>query len=669
MSFLNPSILWGLLAVAIPIIIHLLNRRRHRTVKWAAMSFLLKATRESRGKKKLKHLLILSARALAVAAIIFAVAQPLIGGLLGWGGSKLDTVVLVLDRSLSMETETGTEGRSKREQAIQQVMQTLNEMGKPNLILVDSASGKLTEVNPIETLNQLSLTAATDTKSNIPDLLEKASNYIQNNPTGQTELWVASDLQSNDWQPNSSRWDSIRSGLENLPQKPKLRILALTESQQDNVSIKIKTIKRRDNLLILDFEITRTDDSSETLIDVAFNLNGKNTISKEYSVGGQSITLQEEIVLPPNMINGHGYLTLSPDGNNRDNTAFFAYGEATPAHTVIVSEGGESIPYLEKSSALPDFDYQSSELIAPYQLSASILSKCSLVIWKAKLPEPEKSKILNRFIEEGGSAIFFPSEEESDNQFLGIGWGEIQLAPRGQYFIISDWNENDGPQRNYSNGEPIPMESLRTIKRRAIRGEISPLADWDDNSTMIGRVIHGKGTAIFLGTLPELRWSDLEIGTISVPVIQNLLNLGNKKFGSAFFSETGRHTPLADQESEMIVVTDNSKVNAAFDNSAIKSTPLYLAGVKRIKQRVVATNRPAEEDSWSQIDDPELAEMLKGTNYSLFENTGNEDASLTQQIWQAFLIAALVFLIIEALLCLNKKAVKLTSQKTTASKA
>ena len=669
MSFLNQSILWTLFAAAIPVIIHLLNRRRHRTVKWAAMSFILKATRESRGKKKLKHLLILTARTLAIAAIIFAVAQPLIGGLLGWGGSKLDTVVLVLDRSLSMETETGTEGLSKREQAIKQVMQTLNEMGKPTLILVDSASGTLTEVNPIDTLNQLSLTAATDTRSNIPDLLEKASNYIQNNPTGQTEVWVASDLQSNDWQPSSSRWDSIRSGLENLPQKPKLRILALTESQKDNMSVKINTIKRRDNLLILDFEITRNNDTREALVNVAFNLNGKNTINKKYSVGGQSISLQEEIELPQDVINGHGYLTLSPDGNNRDNTAFFAYGEATPAHTIIVSEDGESIKYLERSAALPGFDYQSSEIIAPYQISTSILSKCSLVIWKAELPEPEKSKILNRFIEAGGSAIFFPSEDESANQFLGISWGEVQSAPRGQYFIISNWNQNDGPQRNYSNGESVPMESLRTIKRRAIRGDISPLADWDDSSTMLGRVIHGKGTAIFLGTLPELRWSDLEIGTISVPIIQNLLNLGNKRFGSAFFSETGRHTPLARQESEMIVVTDNSKVNAAFDNSPIKSTPLYLAGVKRVKERVVATNRPAEEDNWSQIDDPELAEILKGTNYSLFENTGNEDSSLTQQIWQAFLIAALVFLIIEALLCLNKKSMPLSSKKTTTLKA
>ena len=669
MSFLNQSILWGLFAAAIPIIIHLLNRRRHRTVQWAAMSFLLKATRESRGKKKLKHILILTARTLALAAIIIAVAQPLVGGLLGWGGSKLDTVVLILDRSLSMETETGTEGLSKREQAIQQVTQTVTEMGNPKLILVDSASGSITEVTPVETLNQLSLTAATDTKSNIPNLIEKATRYIQNNQLGQTEIWVASDLQTNDWQPTSSRWESIRTGLNNLEQKPKLRVLALTESQTDNTSIKIKEVKRRDNLLILDFEITRTDDSREALLNVSFNLNGKNNINKEYTINGQSITLQEELELPKDIINGHGYLSLSPDGNNRDNTAFFAYGEATPAHTIVVSEGGSSTPFIEKAAALPGFDHQSVETILPHQVKASILSKASLVVWQEELPDPQKAEVLSNFIEQGGAVIFLPSEEESQNEFLGISWGEIQSASRGQYFIISDWNQNDGPQRNYSNGEAVPMDTLRSIKRRPIHGDVSPLADWDDSSTMLGRVIHGKGTAIFLSTLPELRWSDLEIGTISVPIIQNLLNLGNKRFGSAFFSETGRHTPLAKQESDITIVTDNSKVNAAFDSSETRSAPLYLAGVKRIKQRVIATNRPIEEDSWTRVEDSELSNILKDTNYSLFENSGKDDSSLTQQIWQAFLIAALLFLILEAILCLNKKAIKLPKKSTSASNA
>lgn len=65
MSFTSPWLLWTLFAASIPIIIHLVNRWRHRSVHWAAMEFLLRAARETRGTKKLLHYLILALRVLA----------------------------------------------------------------------------------------------------------------------------------------------------------------------------------------------------------------------------------------------------------------------------------------------------------------------------------------------------------------------------------------------------------------------------------------------------------------------------------------------------------------------------------------------------------------------------------------------------------------------------
>ncbi len=47
MTFLQPLILWGLPLVLLPVIIHLINRMRHRPRQWAAMQFLLAATRSS----------------------------------------------------------------------------------------------------------------------------------------------------------------------------------------------------------------------------------------------------------------------------------------------------------------------------------------------------------------------------------------------------------------------------------------------------------------------------------------------------------------------------------------------------------------------------------------------------------------------------------------------
>ena len=68
MNFLQPLALLALPAMALPIVIHLVNQRRHRTVNWAAMMFLMSARRMNKGMARLRHLLILLARMLAVAA-------------------------------------------------------------------------------------------------------------------------------------------------------------------------------------------------------------------------------------------------------------------------------------------------------------------------------------------------------------------------------------------------------------------------------------------------------------------------------------------------------------------------------------------------------------------------------------------------------------------------
>src|SRR5690606_20595532 len=140
-SFLQPVLLFGLLAAAVPILIHLLNRRRHKTVMWAAMQFLLKATRESRGKKRLRHLLILSCRSPVVAALATAAARPVLSGMLGWSGGQPDLVVLIFDRSASMEANPKGGAIPRRELALNRIRSAMADLDGTRLVLIDSASG------------------------------------------------------------------------------------------------------------------------------------------------------------------------------------------------------------------------------------------------------------------------------------------------------------------------------------------------------------------------------------------------------------------------------------------------------------------------------------------------------------------------------------------------
>ena len=99
MNFLQPFLLYALPLVSLPIIIHLINQRRFQTMKWAAMMFLLAANRMSRGYARLRQYLIMAARMLAIAGLIFAISRPLTGGWLGRaGGGKPDTTIELLKK-------------------------------------------------------------------------------------------------------------------------------------------------------------------------------------------------------------------------------------------------------------------------------------------------------------------------------------------------------------------------------------------------------------------------------------------------------------------------------------------------------------------------------------------------------------------------------------------
>ena len=106
MTFLQPILLAGLPLVALPLLIHLINRRRHRTVAWGAMMFLLDAKRMTRGMARLRHWLIMVMRMLAIAALVFAIARPLVSGRVGLTlGGAPDTTIILLDRSASMQQQ------------------------------------------------------------------------------------------------------------------------------------------------------------------------------------------------------------------------------------------------------------------------------------------------------------------------------------------------------------------------------------------------------------------------------------------------------------------------------------------------------------------------------------------------------------------------------------
>ncbi|MEP4079931.1 BatA domain-containing protein [Haloferula sp.] len=652
MFFLQPLMLWGLFAVSIPIIIHLLNRRRHRTIQWAAMQFLLKATRESRGKKRLRHILILTCRALGIAALIAAAAIPVVSKLFGLGSGQPDLIVLVFDRSASMEANPKNGSIPRRELSLQRLRDSFADLKGTRLVLIDSASGKPQDVPSPEVIAELSATAATDTTADLPGLLSTAAEFLAETP-GRAEVWITSDLQSTNWSPDDGRWNSVRAALTSLPQKPRVRVLALGGDNADNQTIQILSSRRSGTNLLLDLRITRGSDARNPLnLPVTINTNGVRS-TESVTIPGQELRFIKTIALPSPDESGHGWVSIPGDGNPRDNVAFYAYGPALPIQSTVVADG-EAAEYLSLATAPEGFGGQSVERLQPALAGSLTTTEQAALIWATDLPTGPVAAELERFLNDGGQVIFFPPAGESNNSFLEMEWSALGTAATDQFFILDSWNHDDGLLRDGIDGTPVPADRLRAVKRRIPEGEATVMARWDDAQPFLVRKVIGRGTAWFMGSLPDYTWSNLGDADVLLPAVQRAVLAGSDRFNSSYLATIGTSSaePKTDEVRERL---DDYGTDA-------KAEVGYLTGIQKLGDRTLAVNRSSSEDIPDVIERSALAPLLEGTDFSLFEDNSNSGReSISRGVWRGFLIAMLFFLLSEALLCLPNKPIAAVS--------
>lgn len=649
MLFLSPLLLWFLAAASVPIAIHLINRRRHKTIQWAAMQFLLKASRESRGKKKLRHILILTCRALAIAALALAAARPIASGLIGWGGGSIDTVVLLLDRSASMEIKPGDGLDSRRQIVLAKVRDAMADLGSARLVLIDSASGQAQEIPSPEVLDTLATTAATDTAADFPALLSRAAEFLTETP-GRSEIWLASDLQAANWRAEDERWAAARAALAALPQKPAVRVLSITGPTAANSSVRLLGSRRSGDELLLDIEVLRSGEArGSSSIPLTTQLDGSRT-TENLTIPGQSLRFQKRVALPAASESGHGWLSIPADGNPRDNVTFFAYGPDRPAKSLIVAAAGESADYLTLAAAPPGFGNFETQRVDPAQAAAAITADLAAIIWAAPLPAGPAADALQRFLTSGGHVLFLPPGIPSSTTFNDLQWADPNEAAAGKYFILSDWNRSDGPLRDGIDGTPIAADRLKAIRRQIPQGDATPLARWEDGEPALTRRIFDHGTAWFLGSIPDYTWSNLGDADVLLPAIQRIISAGHDRFDASYIANLG--SPA----SRLMPGETRSRIDDYGSPDPANTT--HEAGIHRLGERLLALNRPPREDAPEILTREILDNILEGTGYTLLDQAGQAgDPNLSRDVWRAFLIAMLFFLISEALLCLPKKSI------------
>lgn len=192
MTFLHATLaLAGFACLAIPIIIHLLMRRRRKPIMWGAMRFLMEAYRKQRRRLMLEKWLLLLTRCLLVALLAAAIGRPLLGALLGGGNRR--TVYLLVDNSLASQA-IGEDGRTaieRHKQSARELLASLQTGGEGDRVSLVTLGGPpegivvpaSADVAGVRSL--LEGLAATDSRADIPGSLTRVAAAIEAERSGQ----------------------------------------------------------------------------------------------------------------------------------------------------------------------------------------------------------------------------------------------------------------------------------------------------------------------------------------------------------------------------------------------------------------------------------------------------------------------------------------------------
>ncbi|WP_197171963.1 BatA domain-containing protein [Novipirellula aureliae] len=218
--FLYPALTIGFLFVAVPLLVHLINMLRHRRQKWAAMDFLLASYRKQKKWIRLRQLLLLLSR-LAVAAVLIAMLCGWTGSrqMLGVLGGSTTHHVVILDDSYSMGDSSGrTTAYGRSLVALQNLTRQLaNDGGIHELTVMRSSRAAMTVRGGNESgdiaadlsaqtitsdarlINRIMATEASPIRTDLVAAIDLAGELIENTPTDQTILYIASDFRDRDW--------------------------------------------------------------------------------------------------------------------------------------------------------------------------------------------------------------------------------------------------------------------------------------------------------------------------------------------------------------------------------------------------------------------------------------------------------------------------------------
>src|SRR5262245_51069214 len=381
--FLYPAFLFGLAAASLPILIHLLNRRRLKRIRFPAVRFILLSQKRISRSYRLRHWLLLALRTLAVICLALLLANPIFQTGAGlFAGAGPVALVVVLDNSLSMKWSGDGNGFKQAKEAARLLIAGLNEGDRAALIPTNTDGREALRLKTQKDvlLKELDGIELTDGSANLSVALGKAYELLQE-PAGEKEIRFITDL-------GLTGWDQFSlASLKKVDPSIGFKLIHISRKQQPiNGSLKDVRLASQGIGVNLPVQIEATlanfCDSEIKDVLVQLSIDGQNKEQKLASVppkGEISVRFQTRFNQPGSHI---GQVTLKKDNLAGNASANFTL-EAQDKLRVLVVDGDPQTSLAQSetfflSRALNPTGDRDSSLFLPTVVVADSLNSANL---------------------------------------------------------------------------------------------------------------------------------------------------------------------------------------------------------------------------------------------------------------------------------------------------
>lgn len=557
MTFVTTSLaIAGVAAASIPILIHLLLRRRRRPMAWAAMTLLMEAARRHRRRSRLEQILLLAVRAILVALLGVALAQPLLGERSTILGSR--TVHLVLDDGLAGGL-VEPDGRTTLERQSADAIEVIESLGGNDRVAVTLAGSPVRRLvfgpstDHRSTIRAIEGLTSREGATDLAAALELVNTGIDE--TGKQEIHVFSDFRRgslDDRRRPSPILDASGAPIELIASSP----IETTDSNTQVVSIETArtplSAAGAGDLLLVDVGLRRTGALDEAVTNVRLGgdaIAGVENRRVEWPAGRAEARVDFQIRVDED--GGLLEATIDPDSLPLDDRRVTIVPGREPTRVLLVDRedlvGATRLDRLRgtdwfERALLPSPDTVIVEAIDIDRTDPSTIGERDLegvsllVLGRPDLLPEDFNETLASWVRRGGVVVVLPPGETTIRAWaspmlerLDLPWAVAleSIAVDPPRPLPSE--QPDSPLTSLIDSEMAELApSVRIDRRLPVEGVPDGdlvLVDEGGDPVLLDAPV-GAGRVVFFAVTPELGWTDLPVRPLMVPLVQEIARQG-----------------------------------------------------------------------------------------------------------------------------------------------